>query len=247
MKFRRIVHAPGIVEQVIETDEDFHISLHDTSGFRLLKSLIGDYVPKRGDEIQTIHDGTASIIGAYVNGSLLYEKTEAQVEKERFEASEKYRKKAEAKFKANKPRLDALYENLPDVFQRRIDRFRKNCKDFRILYEDYEMSVCESANFTARVFDTAEELCAFLKVEGNQEIFEGRLRSAGYLADQFVFSLANHYLWDLAGKVYPEEEHNPKKRGDYDPSYVVMHVAASSYTLVGSRIFDGLEEEPDDW
>lgn len=41
--------------------------------------------------------------------------------------------------------MDVDYENLPDAFKKRIDRFRANNPDFRFEFESYELFCCMEA------------------------------------------------------------------------------------------------------
>jgi len=63
--------------------------------------------------------------------------------------------KDKAEFEQNKADLNAQYQVLPEVFQRRIDKFRNNNPDFRWKYEAYEMLVCTQAVMIAEALKTS--------------------------------------------------------------------------------------------
>lgn len=61
-------------------------------------------------------------------------------------------------FKKNKKKLDKDYNSLPDVFKKRIDKFRKNNLNFRWKYEEYEMFCCKEAVKISNSLKTKEEI-----------------------------------------------------------------------------------------
>jgi hypothetical protein len=89
-------------------------------------------------------------IGAIVRGldldgqEVFYKTPEEQAEEGRRCAEERDREQR-AEFERNREDLDAKYDALPEVFRRRIDKFRGNNPDFRWEFEPYEMSCCEDA------------------------------------------------------------------------------------------------------
>jgi hypothetical protein len=75
---------------------------------------------------------------------VFYLSPEQQEEKHRREC-ERMDRRRKNDFETGRAGLDAQYEALPAVFQRRIDRFRRNNPDFRWEFEPYEMSCCVDA------------------------------------------------------------------------------------------------------
>jgi hypothetical protein len=69
--------------------------------------------------------------------------------------------KDKAEFEKNKAKLDAQYQALPEVFQRRIDRFRTNNPDFRWKFEEYEILVCSQAVVIADALKTPEKISSW--------------------------------------------------------------------------------------
>lgn len=86
-----------------------------------------------------------TVRGLDINGVQCFYRTEKQQEAEHAKWVRNNEAEQKAKFKKNKASLDAKYQNLPEVFQRRIDKFRTNNPDFRWKYESYEMFCCEQA------------------------------------------------------------------------------------------------------
>jgi hypothetical protein len=94
--------------------------------------------------------------------------------------------------------LDARYATLPPVFQRRIDRFRRNDPDFRWGSEGYEMSCAVDAVKIAAWARTPERVKEYHDLAWKEQqaaipdIFQG------HSGNSFAFAcrLAHHYLTD---------------------------------------------------
>jgi len=67
-------------------------------------------------------------------------------------------------FSRDKKKLDRAYNQLPDAFKRRIDRFRKGNKDFRWKFEPYELFCCKEAVKITKYLKSAAEVRSFLKM-----------------------------------------------------------------------------------
>lgn len=91
--------------------------------------------------------------GLFLDGERVFYLTEAeQAAKHRREAEERDRERR-YDFEKNRIDLDRRYRVLPEVFRRRLDRFRANNPDFRWEYEPYELFVCEQAVVIAAALD----------------------------------------------------------------------------------------------
>ena len=138
--------------------------------------------------------------GLYVNGQRVFYRTpEQEKQKHRDWCAEQKREKRAA-FEANREEMDRRFAALPEIFQRRIQKFRDTNPEFRWEYEGYEMFCCEQAVIYARMFPTVEELSAFHKLPWEQQAakFEGEQREAfeGHSGNTFGFAcaLARHYI-----------------------------------------------------
>jgi hypothetical protein len=131
-----------IIKSVEEGDTYYTISA-GSSGFGLEKSY--GVKPKKGDRVKLYTIKVSEIRGMDINGVRVFYKSDAQLEKERKEWVEKYNKGKLETFEKNKASLDSDYASLPKIFQKRIDKFRKNNPNFRVEYEDYEMFCCKEA------------------------------------------------------------------------------------------------------
>lgn len=105
-----------------------------------------DVPVKTGDVARFYGRGIGSPVrGLDINGIQCFYRTEEDQRAEAVRQAEEYKAKQKAEFEKNKASLDEKYQNLPEVFQRRIDKFRTNNPDFRWKYESYEMFCCEQA------------------------------------------------------------------------------------------------------
>ncbi|MFA6938799.1 MAG: hypothetical protein WC229_00835 [Candidatus Paceibacterota bacterium] len=103
-------------------------------------------IPKPGDVARFYGRGIGSTVrGLDINGVQCYYRTEKQQKEEDAQWVENYHAEKKAEFEKNKADMDARYQKLPALFQKRIDKFRTNNPDFRWEYEPYEMFCCEQA------------------------------------------------------------------------------------------------------
>lgn len=136
-----------IEEHIVKniTDEETYYSIATETGtwFSLDKKY--NFKPKKGDKVKVyLHQGF-SIRGMEFNDKLLYYKTDEQLEEERQEWLWNNDLEKRERFLKNKKKLDDDFNSLPEIFQQRIERFRKGNNNFRIEFEDYEMFSCKQA------------------------------------------------------------------------------------------------------
>lgn len=108
--------------------------------------------------------------GYTVRGLLLskavvfYRTEEEERQKLRREAENRERQQRED-FEKSRADLDARIEKLPEVFRRRIAKFRSNNPDFRWRFEAYELFCCEQALVIASALETADRIRDFPKLK----------------------------------------------------------------------------------
>lgn len=206
-------HADELIIESVDGDSDdngFYISAN-SSGFYLKKSNIGGAVPKKGDKI-TIHVyGGSSIRGVDLNGKKLYYFTDAEIDAERKKRAEAYKKEQEERFEKEKDQLDADFDALPEIFQKRIERFRKNKPTFRVEFESYEMFCCKEAVKIANACKTPEKVKEFKELMSYEEQLEFAEIDDGHSGNTFgcACALAYHYL--------TEKENVAKEHGALAP------------------------------
>lgn len=136
--------------------------------------------------------------GVDIDGVEVYYETEtdhrARLEREQAERD----REAKAKADANRPALDARVAALPDCFQKRIARFRRNDPNFYWNHEGYEMSACVDAVKIADACGSAEEVRKFAKLGWNEQTSRVPSISDGHSGNTFGMAcrLAHHYLAD---------------------------------------------------
>jgi hypothetical protein len=153
-------------------------------------------VPKVGDTIILHTVGWSLIRGITLNGTLIYYKTDEDLELERLEQQLKYEQEKQELFKKEVKSLDKKYSKLPQVFKDRIDRFRANNDRFRIDFESYELFCCEQAVVIAKACKTPAGVQEFSKMEWKDQMNKVKKLSDDHSGNTFGMStqLAYWYL-----------------------------------------------------
>lgn len=137
-----------IITEVKNREEDgmswYTISC-ESSGFGMPK-VDGVDPPEVGDRVRMWNYRGMMILGMALRGTVVYYRTEeenqARLEAEAQEKEAKDKAEWEATGQAE---LQARYEALPEAFQHRIDKYRRNNPRFGWRFEAYEMTCCEQA------------------------------------------------------------------------------------------------------
>jgi hypothetical protein len=128
--------------------DEWMIKLEDGSVFWFEKKY--GVKPKVGQSARFYGD----VRGLDLDGQEVFYRTPQEQAKIKAQELREEEKQEKAEFKRNKAKLDAQYRALPKVFQRRINRFRKNNPDFRWKFEEYELIVCTQAMIIAKALKT---------------------------------------------------------------------------------------------
>lgn len=109
---------------------------------------------------------------------------------------ESKRLKIEAFETKGRSELDAKYDALPDIFKRRIDKFRANNPDFRWEYEGYEMFCCTQAVAFAGALKTIQALDAWRALDWKEQREQVPAMDDGHSGNTFgaACALAALYL-----------------------------------------------------
>jgi hypothetical protein len=116
--------------------------------------------PKPGDTVRVYPESHlgSRIRGIFVNGKMVRYKTPAQSEYEHHRWVVTWHNERKEKFIANREKMDANFDALPDVFKKRIQGFREKDADFRWDSEDYEVFCCtEAVKIAAALREQARE------------------------------------------------------------------------------------------
>lgn len=140
-------------------------TIRGSSGWSFWLKGKHNITPKVGDTYQVRTQGVSYIVGIKWGDKVLFNHSDQELERKHAKEREEALIKKEVEFKENKAKLDTQYESLPDVFKRRIDKFRGNNPDFRRDYESYEMFCCTQAIDLANHFKTPKAVQEFAKIE----------------------------------------------------------------------------------
>ena len=123
--------------------EGWSISLKSGTGF-FLDAKWG-HTPHIDDKVELFTVQGSTIRGVNLNNNLVFYKSDETLEEERqawLKANDERKQLAFEKEKAN---MDADFEALPYMFQKRILGFRANNPNFRVDFEGYELFCCKEA------------------------------------------------------------------------------------------------------
>jgi hypothetical protein len=126
--------------------------------------------PKPGDVVRRYGRGIGfSVRGLFLNGKKVRYQTAAEMEAEHKRENEERHAKKCREFEEQKAERDRRYEALPEIFRKRIDKFRRNNPNFRVEYEPYELFCCEEAVKIAAALKTPEEIDRFYKLPWEEQ------------------------------------------------------------------------------
>lgn len=129
-----------------------------------------DGTPQPGDIARFYGRGWGyPVRGLVIAGKTVFYRTpEEQAEEHRRMVAAMDQEKRD-RFEEQRANLDASFERLPLVFQRRIERFRRNNPDFRWEHEDYEMFCCEQAVVLAETLGSKEAIAEFHQASWDEQ------------------------------------------------------------------------------
>lgn len=155
------------IAEVRSVEDGYDIRLADGMGFYVLRQYDDaqphGVVPHRGDTARMYGRGLGyPVRGMYIGGRRVFYRTASEhaqdLRKQQDARESEKRREFEGKGRAE---LDAKYDALPEVFRRRLDKFRATKPDFRWQFEDYEMGCCVDAVKLAGVLKTTEAVRAY--------------------------------------------------------------------------------------
>lgn len=190
----------GVINKVHKLKNgDYDIVLDSSIGF-ILSNKYQYEEPKIGDKVELETDYTNTIRGVKINDQQIFYKTDEQVEQERQEWLKENQRQKEEEFEKNKFQMDEDYNNLPFVFQQRIDRFRRGNPKFRIDYEGYELFCCKEAVKIASYFNITQEkeFIEFAKASYDEQKLKVPTLGTGHSGNTFgaAVRLAYWYLFN---------------------------------------------------
>jgi hypothetical protein len=156
-----------IIDKVEESESGYALG-HD--GWTLWCPKVDGIVPKVGDTLRMWGRGFGyTVRGIAINGRIVRYET-AQEERERMQRENTQREMERlAEAEANRESDDQRIAALPEVFQRRIQRFRDGHPDFWWQHQPYELFVCEQAVLIAQAMKEPDDVPAFANLDWKQQ------------------------------------------------------------------------------
>lgn len=184
------------IEEIHEHADSWSISTKEGCGFMIGKKW--GVEPKVGDIVTLYTQGISFIRGIDLNGQELFYKTDAELETHRLKEKIRMEREKEERFAENKENMDAQYDALPEVFRKRIDRFRSNNPKFRQDYEECELFCCEQAVIIANTLKTPEKVIEFQEMDWDSQVELIPEIDCGHSGNTFgcAVGLAHWYLKD---------------------------------------------------
>jgi hypothetical protein len=155
-------------------------------------------MPKSGGTVRFYGNGIGTTVrGLVIDGHAYYYRTEEEESERHKKWCEDGKNRKRREFIEKQAELDAAYNDLPEVFKRRLDRFRSGNPDFRWEFESYEMSCCVDAVNIATKLKTVEAInkwreLSFKDQQKQVSIFEGHSGNSFSCA----VGLAKYFLTD---------------------------------------------------
>ncbi|PID52190.1 MAG: hypothetical protein CR972_02800 [Candidatus Moraniibacteriota bacterium] len=160
--------------------------------------------PRIGDIARFYGEGIGrSVRGLDINGVECFYSTKQDYQKQLRTKAEEHEKEMQEQFERDRSNLDERFNKLPHIFQKRIEKFRKNNPDFRWKYEKYELFCCEQAIVIYNAINTKLQQEAKddgLTVEQYQKKYTMRVK--------FLFHELSAMSFEEQKEVIPELEDN---------------------------------------
>jgi hypothetical protein len=159
----------GKITKVSYSKDNTYVYVDTDNGWCFGYENIYEPKPQIGDMIKTFCTNGSLIHGIELNGTLLYYKSDEQLELEHKEMVRKMSEEKLKTFEKNKVQMDKDYNELPEYFQKRIDGFREKGPNFRVDSEEYEVFCCKEATKIANTLKTVEEIERFQQLTWSEQ------------------------------------------------------------------------------
>lgn len=160
------------IEKVDDGAEAYTLKISSGFSIGLKKRHCMRVMPHVGASIRIYGAAGTLIRGIDINGRECFYKTpEEQVAWMKKEAARMDLEMKERYETKEKVHLDEKYAALPELFKRRIDKFRTNNPEFRWKYEAYEMFVCTEAIKIATALNDSEKIKCFMDLPYKEQKF----------------------------------------------------------------------------
>lgn len=179
-----------------EGKDGWSIQLDD--GWSFFVPATSPIAPKPGMVARLYGRGIGyTVRGLTLDGVTVFYRTDAEQREQGRRDIERREQEQRYDFEKNRAEMDRRYRDLPEVFQRRLDKFRQNNPDFRWKFERYEMFCCEQAVAIAEKVK-ADDLSAFANLEWRQQKMIVPKLDEGHSGNTFgcAVALARLYLSD---------------------------------------------------
>ena len=217
----------GVVTEVTDCGDSFGVRIDSHTGFFLRKSY--GVTPKVEDAVVLYSHWFARTRGLRLNGDLVYFLSLEDMEAEDKRRYDEMVKEKEEKFKRELPRMDIDFHQLPEIFKRRILRFRSEGPNFRKNYEAAELFVLKEAVYIQRTLRSPHSIRSVLKSNHAKRhaalprLSKDHSGNTEYAAFHFALRLARY-------KQGPKDRVLPTTQIINAPGVMVQLVGSKAYT-----------------
>jgi hypothetical protein len=178
-----------VIESVQQNDDGFDVFTNQ--GIAIFLEAHYNVFPRAGDQLTLYVIRGSEIAGIELNGQEVFFKTQQEVEQRHAEVVQEAQSQKMAQFEKKRDHLDGMYEKMPEIFRKRVDKFRANNSTFRQDFEEYELFCCTEAVKIADYCKTAENLKSFDNSQASVDVL-----AKGHTENSYGMSvrLAHAYL-----------------------------------------------------
>jgi hypothetical protein len=156
-------YEEGVITEVKLHDAWY--SLYTSCGFGFGMETKWGVEPHVGDHIHVYGSLGRPIRGVVINDQVAYYRTPAEQDAENDRRVAKMNTEKRQNYETKRDEYEAKITGLPQVFQDRIARLRRNNPDFNWEFLGYELFCCEEAVRIAKHFSRREDVDTFHKLD----------------------------------------------------------------------------------
>jgi hypothetical protein len=185
------------VIELAEKESDGGWSIKNEDGWSFFVPASSPVEPVAGMRARFYGPGIGyTVRGLFLDGRKVFYRTEAEENERHRKWCEEREREQKYDFEKNRVDIDRRVAALPEVFQRRLQKFRTNNPDFRWKFEGYELFCCEQAVLIAAAVGSADAVSAFHKLPWTEQLAKVPGLSDGHSGNTFgiACSLAMWYL-----------------------------------------------------
>jgi len=182
-----------IIDKVVDADDSWEICVQDGGCLNIPKT---EFTPRAGMMARFYGKGFGYFVrGVTICWTPIFYRTPEEADQDHKNWCKKNDREKARNLKKNLKSMDADYNSLPEVFKKRIDRFREANPNFRRDFEGYEMFTIKEAIKIANAVKDPDKIDEFYKRPFEEQVKIANI-DEGHSGNTFgcACSLAMWYL-----------------------------------------------------